>query len=347
MKALIVLRQNTAQWPSKMGSSGHPVMIPFCNKPLLEYLVDFMVLSRCDSIVINMETPDPRIEDYFGNGERFGICISYTAIEKGESIDEILDTNNIWTRCTSFPLVVFDGLFFVHYDKSLFDSDWIKSLDTGLLASCSSGNLLIAPKDSNLRNISSAKTDIPFSLSNLETLDDYFRITMEILDAEQDHYVLPGYKQTRQIVFGKNVKISRNVQITPPVILGNNIKLLDNVSVGPHAVVGNNVILDEQSEAKNSIILSSTYIGEGLHLSCKIVGGKRLISLPRGDMLEIEDKSLVSVLPEVSESPLENAGVRMGQFFKNIWQSLKHKLTGSPGQWAVQQVNGKDSHAEK
>lgn len=298
MKALIVIRNDNLQWFAPLNLRSHPAMLPICNKPLLEYLVDFMVLNRCESISINMEEAVPKIEDYFGNGERWGTCISYKTIKNGADIDRIIDDNNIYSHSSSFPLIVFDGLFFIHYDKFEFNSKWIQSLDTGLLTSCDSGSLLIVPTVKSLRNVSTTKTGIPFSLSKLADLDDYYMLNMEILEAEQKHYVLPGYKESKDIILGKSVRIGKNVAITPPVILGDNVNLLDNVRIGPHSVVGPNVILDENNAVEKSIVWPNTYVGKGLKLYKKIVDGNRIIDIEKKDIVEIEDAALFSVLPE-------------------------------------------------
>lgn len=303
MKAIIILRQDKRQWTEPLFPNVHPAMVPVCNKPLLEYLIDFMVLSRCKSISIHMETPSGQIQDYFGNGERFGIRMSYWTTEKGATIDTIIDENDLYADGSSFPLIIIDGLFFIHYDKSNFNLAWIQDLDTGILASCSSGNMFIAPSLRDLRNISRVKPGIPFSLSTLKNLDDLYWITMEILGAEQKHYVLPGYQEISEIISGKNVRMGSGVNIKPPVILGNNVKIQDNVCLGPHAVVGNNVILDENSTLEKSILFSNTYVGSGLVIFEKIVNGDKMMDIKTKNILKIDDKALFSVLsgpPEFS-----------------------------------------------
>lgn len=298
MKAIIILRQDKKKWVESLGFNCHPAMVPICNKPLLEYLVDFMVLSQCNSIAINMENPSHKIQDYFGDGERFGTCISYKSINSEEGIGHIIESNDIYSYCSSFPLIVLDGLFFVHYDKLEFNAAWTRALDTGVLASCNTGNLLIVPNIQHLRNLSRINQGIPFSLSKMENIDDFVRINMEILDAEQEHYILPGYRQSQKINSGKNIEIGKNVKITPPVILGNNVRLQDNVRVGPHTVIGHNVILDERSSVNRSVVLSSTYIGKNLQVSKKIIDGKKVINALNKDILEVDDQSLFSDLPD-------------------------------------------------
>ncbi len=320
MKAIIILRHDKIKWMGPLSFNSHPAMVPICNKPLLEYLVDFMVLTQCDSISINMEKPSSEIQEYFGDGERFGTCISYQSINSGDDIEKIIEDNNIYSYCSSFPLIVMDGLFFIHYDKSAFNVDWTRNLDTGVLASCNSGNLLIVPNVKNLRNFSRVNPGIPFALSKMENIDDYFRINMEILDAEQNHYVLPGYREFQKINFGKNVRSGKNVKIEPPVILGNNVRLQNNVRIGPHAVIGQNVILDEKSHVNRSVVLSNTYIGKDLKVSKKTLAGNKIINMQNRDILEVDDNSLFSILPKTLE-------FSSGTTFRKLINRIKDSIT--------------------
>lgn len=318
MKAIIVLREDQTKWLRSYFPSAHPAMVPICNKPLLEYILDFIILSKCSHMIICLEASGSDIKAYFENGARWGIHISYCRIEPDEIIDGIIKKNMGESALENFPLLLMDGIFFIHYDKSDFKVQWEHFTDAGLLVSCISGNLLIAATDQELKNISSVRTGIPFALSEIESLDDLFRLNMEILEAEQSHYVLPGYRESESIVYGKNVKAGANVKILPPVIIGNDVRLQDDVSIGPYAVIGHNVIVDEKSEVEKSVILPNTYIGQALHLTRKVVDKKRIISYPRGIALDIEDPSLFSFLPPNSDQIFKGAGRGIKAVLKKV-----------------------------
>jgi len=243
-----------------------------------------------------------------------GAYLSQFLLEKGYTVHGIKRR-----YCSSFPLIVLDGLFFIHYDKSEFNVDWTNTLDTGVLASCNSGSLLIAPNLQNLRNFSRVQPGVPFSLSKIENIDDYYRLNMEILDAEQKHYVLPGYKESQKINFGKNIRIGKNVKIEPPVTLGNNVRLQDNTCVGSHTVIGQNVILDEKSYVDRSVVLSNTYIGKGLEISKKILDGNKIINVKNKQILEVDDNSLFSILPST-------LNLSFGSTIKNLQKRLKNSV---------------------
>ncbi len=325
MKALIILRDNTEKSLKELFTQSHPAMVPICNKPLLEYWVDFSVLNRCGSIRVILESSSKEFDDYFGNGERWGIDISYSEIPLGKGIDEIIRENSEW--CSDTPLIIMDGLFFIHYNQSDFKVEWSESSDAGLLLSCNTGSLLMAQNVQGLKNISRAPSGFLFSLSEFEGVDDLLRISMEVLAAEQDHYVLPGYRENNSSMFGKNISLGTGVDIRPPVIIGNDVKIRDNVIIGPRAVIGNNVIVDQDACVKDSVLMPNTYTGQGLQVERKLVNGNRVFSPSLGTHLEVNDDAIFSILPErlpVSIGSIRHRCYRWGKMLLEFMtQTLK------------------------
>ncbi len=330
MKAIIIIRENKLEWLSSLFPLIHPAMVPLCNKPLIEYLVEFMVLSQCESISINTEDPGHDIKEYFEDGDRWGVSISYETIEPFESIDSIISKNNVYHGGDNFPLIVSDGLFFIHYNQENFTLALDKTYDAGLFANCSSGSLLIASSDKHLRNISSANSKVTFMLSGLESLDDIFDLAMEILDAEQKHYTLTGYKELEQIIYGKNVRFGSNIDIRPPAIIGNNVIIHDNVVLGPYVVIGHNVIIGTKSEVEKSVVTSNTYIGPGMELNKKLVNGNKIFSMPGGGVCEVDDKGFYSFLLPASKPSESSTGNRIKILFKQflglLFKKQKHQI---------------------
>ncbi len=58
-------------------------MLPLGNKPLLEYLVDWLIASKeIDEIILCVSYLHRAIEDYFEDGTRFGVDIKYARSER-------------------------------------------------------------------------------------------------------------------------------------------------------------------------------------------------------------------------------------------------------------------------
>src|SRR3989344_8253973 len=64
-------------------------MVPVAGKPVLEHLVRVCVSADITDIVISLNTNQAVIEEYFGNGERFGGRISYAYEETASDEDKL------------------------------------------------------------------------------------------------------------------------------------------------------------------------------------------------------------------------------------------------------------------
>ena len=53
-------------------------MVPLLGKPLMEYLIEHLVRNGVTQIMVNTSHLAPRIEDYFGDGRRFGVQLGYS-----------------------------------------------------------------------------------------------------------------------------------------------------------------------------------------------------------------------------------------------------------------------------
>src|SRR5512139_612865 len=53
-------------------------MIPILGKPVMEYLIEHMARYGVDEIMVNVAYKHYKIENYFGNGSRWGVNIGYS-----------------------------------------------------------------------------------------------------------------------------------------------------------------------------------------------------------------------------------------------------------------------------
>ena len=68
-------------------------MIPILQKPVMEFLVELLRQHGFDQIMVNVSHLADVIENYFRDGQKFGVQIAYSfegRIEEGEMIGEAL-----------------------------------------------------------------------------------------------------------------------------------------------------------------------------------------------------------------------------------------------------------------
>ncbi len=294
MNAIIILREtHTAQFRGFFPKT-HPALIPVCNKPLLDYLIDFTVLNGSNRISLVLEDPDPSIPLRYGNGDRWGISISYETISAGTAVDRIINTHqDIWKNT---PVMVMDGFFFIHYNQNgpaiLLD----RKTPTGFLAGCATGSLILTHSLDRIRNLSKAPTDLPFALAGMEGLGDLYAVSMEIMGAQQAHYVLPGYKQDNRIIQGKNVIIHPKADLRGPVILGDHTRIREDAEIGPYAVLGDRVMIDKGSQIRQAMVCPNSYVGRNLNLHHSIANQTRIFNAGLNSTDRITDPTRLSSL---------------------------------------------------
>jgi len=88
-------------------------MIPFAGKPLLEHIIKLLAQHGFDELIINLYHLPEVIQDYFGDGSKWNVHISYS-LE-----DELLGTAGAVRKVMNF----FDEPFLVYYGDNLTNFD--------------------------------------------------------------------------------------------------------------------------------------------------------------------------------------------------------------------------------
>lgn len=105
-------------------------MIPILQKPVMEFLVELLRKHGFDQIMVNVSHLAKEIENYFRDGQRFGVNIAYSfegRIEDGNLIGEALGSAGGMRRIQDF-YPYFDDTFIVLCGDALIDLDLTKAL---------------------------------------------------------------------------------------------------------------------------------------------------------------------------------------------------------------------------
>lgn len=100
-------------------------MIPLLGKPVMEYLVEQLAAHQFKDIMVNVSHLPKSIENYFGNGQRWGVNIGYSfegRIEKGKVVGMPLGSAGGIKRIHEFG-GFFDDTFLVVCGDAIFDLD--------------------------------------------------------------------------------------------------------------------------------------------------------------------------------------------------------------------------------
>jgi len=291
MKGLIIIKEERCHWLRELVPACHPAMVSLCNKPLLEYLLEFTILCGVDQVRFVFDSPDASIEKYFASGSRWGVEISYSLIKKDDNVDDSLKKNSGFSD--GVPLVILDGFFFIRFNQN---SDYGELCTPGAgitEMSCETGAIRFRQESGSPETLKVTEEQ-DLSIHCLTEINDLFNLSMDILSHDAHRYILPGYNNEEGVYLGRNVTIAKNAKTTKPILLGNNVQLGKGTEIGPGAIIGNNVIIDSGTLITNSIILDNTYIGADLTINEKIVHSNMAISMESGKGFRFVDQHLLS-----------------------------------------------------
>ncbi len=276
-------------------------LLPLGNRPLLEYWLEWCSDMHIRDIRLVLDDGAKLIEDYVGNGESWGLQVTY-GFHRNQN-----DPVNFLKRFSSDDLA--QGLLYLAGPAFPRKND-LHSLHPESGTTCAYINqgraLCVLSRDPVFLD-AWIKGKIDFTLHQLglfeslgreivplESLKDLYEINMSLVQGEVQKYLRPGYYFKDNVTIGYNVITPPTATLTSPLIVGNDCRIGPMTSIGPNAVVGNHVMIDRQSEISDSVILNGTFIGRGMEIRSKIVTGNTVIDPYSQAVVIIPDPWMVS-----------------------------------------------------
>ena len=265
MKTIIITKELNYPWLHDILPGRHPLLVPLCNKPFIEFLIDFSILAGSNAIRIISEETINDVERFCEKGDRWGIDISYANSLPSDSLNKILEKNSRF--CSDQRIMIISNILFIHYNKNADYRSFFASLPSGDVLGFGKRTLSLTGSPVASKN---SQYTPPLSTVVLESAGQYYKLANDLLQNRLSHYVLPGYSNEAECYIGRNVIIQKSAKIVKPVIIGNNVQILAGSVIGPAAIIGSNVIVDRQSTVSSSIVMDNTFIGEQLEVEGKI-----------------------------------------------------------------------------
>ena len=301
MKTLIIFKEKEYAWIREFFPTRHPLLTPICNKPLLSYWVDFAIHCGSREIRLVSDGPTSELENWFGDGGRWGVELTYSPIRETDGLEDTLQKNSRF--CLETRLLVMQGCFFLINDKNTDYTQFMHSSPPGDILTCATGRILIRDTAPTVEPVS-AEAPSPLTLVSLRSMDDLHQLSLQILASHAHQYVLPGYNNEAGIHIGRNVMIAKSAQLKPPVMIGDHVQIQKGAVIGPDVVIGDHVIIDDYSRVRRSLILDKTYVGGHLDLDRKVVYRRMLVDPQQETVVNMEDPQLFAEVDKKSDRAL-------------------------------------------
>ena len=301
MKALIQCG-GRPEWVGELGQPAWP-LLPAGNRPLLEYWMELCVAMGIREVKLLLGDGAEFVEAYAGEGERWGLSISYGFLREGQPAALYLRRSPaLWREgllfvgAPVFPRRLREGWTF----SGPVETPWVARDSRGgvvcavlppgpaLDAFCASGEWSDAAEGSF--------EGAGLAMELVDSVRDYYELNMRLVRGEVVRYLSPGYYAADGSYVGYNVVLPPAAKAEPPLMVGNDCRLAPLSRVGPDVVMGSRVVVDSQSTLARCVVLDGTYVGRGLEIDGKIVAGRRLVDPESGAAIDVADPWLLAEL---------------------------------------------------
>ena len=299
--------------------TGPKQLLPIANKPMSQYCIESMKDAGVTEIaVIIGGVGSNKVREYYGNGERFNVKISYIEQDSPKGIAHAIGL------CQNFigndKFLVFLGDNIIHKNINDFSNEFLNSDDDASILLCEVENpsrfgiadmkngkitkIMEKPKDPPTNY---AVTGIYFLTSKIfriiENLKPSWRNELEITDALQillseknkiSYHIITDYWKdtgTPEDILDASKKILENkksyfygektgdVILIGSVLVGKNTKISGNSQITGPAIIGENCILENVCIGPNSSIGDNTKITQS-NIENSIVMSNCIINSP-------------------------------------------------------------------
>jgi len=279
-------------------------LLTVAGKMVIEHTLEALVEANLRQAHIILSSYAEQVKDVLGNGERWGMRLTYSTSRAEEPTLQQLAA--LQKQPTAPFLIVRADIIrssqisnFLEQVNSLTDQ-CVQALfngDNAYMMLCSDAQ----HSDLNCLDWLSkrvAKTTVNLSgaVATLYSLADYHQANLNAAAGRIPNLLIPGRQTALGLTQGRNTQVYPQSLKQGIALIGSNCHLQPSVELRGDVVIADNVIIDHQANIESSVILPHTYIGELVELRNAIVRGNDLIRVDNGTILKISDSFLLADL---------------------------------------------------
>jgi hypothetical protein len=275
-------------------------LLPLDGRPLLQRAVETLVRAGVSHINVLAASGGDAVRAFLGDGERWGVTLSYLQRRDDERIADLARRSGItaeqrYLLASAASVPLFDreraqNLAGLSYAGGAWVwqqagrerwTGWAGVAGSWLLTSH-------APADSTglASAIMGSSTVIRFVVERpLQCARP-----VDLLAAHRAVLDSAGSERGP----GRGSRIHPSARLLGPVSIGRNVQIGPRAVVGPHASIGDDAILAADTAVADAIVAPGTYVGRGLELRHGIACGERYANARLDVVLELREPELLS-----------------------------------------------------
>jgi len=282
--------------------TGPKQLLPIANKPMSQYCIESIKEAGITDIVIIIGGIGAnKVREYYGNGENFGVNITYVEQDEPRGIAHAIRLCKEFVNNEKFLVFLGDNIiqkpirnFVENFNKSDYDATVLLcEVDNPSrfgIADVENKKIVKITEKPKKPTSNLAVTGIylltPLIFEVIDNLKPSWRNELEITDAldnllKQNNNI--GYETitdywkdtgTPEDILNANRQVLENIcnqTNRNPSIIGKNCKIDKSASIGPNVSIGDDTIISSDVVIENSIIMSGCKIDGGLNIKDSII----------------------------------------------------------------------------
>jgi len=279
--------------------TGPKQLLPIANKPMSEYCVESIKeVGITDIAIIIGGLGSNKVKEYYGNGENFGVNITYIEQDEPRGIAHAIRLCKEFVNNEKFLVFLGDNIiqkpiadFVESFNKSDYDAIVLLcEVDNPSrfgIADVKNEKIVKITEKPKKPTSNLAVTGIylltPLIFEVIDNLKPSWRNELEITDAldnllKQNDNI--GYETitdywkdtgTPEDILNANRQVLEHIGNQTGSIIGKNCEIDESASIGPNVSIGDNTIISSDVVIENSIIMSGCIIDGGLNIKNSII----------------------------------------------------------------------------
>ena len=282
--------------------TGPKQLLPIANKPMSEYCIESIKEAGITDIAIIIGgLGSNKVKEYYGNGENFGVNITYIEQDEPRGIAHAIRLCKEFVNNEKFLVFLGDNIiqkpitdFVENFNKSDYDATVLLcEVDNPSrfgIADVENEKIVKITEKPKKPTSNLAVTGIylltPLIFEVIDNLKPSWRNELEITDAldnllKQNDNI--GYETitdywkdtgTPEDILNANRQVLEHICNQTggnPSIIGKNCKIDESASIGPNVSIGDDTIISSDVVIENSIIMSGCKIDGGLNIKDSII----------------------------------------------------------------------------
>ena len=264
--------------------------LPIMGKPFLHHLLGYIARLGAKHLAIFLSDNAEKFEQFIGDGERWGITVTYHLVKRGVSVRERVaksspfsgDEPVLWCNARYLPCLkethLKDPARFLTRENE--DTGWFYSNATD----------------------PSSLPSTPLEALCVADAKAYLKTVENVLSRNGGTLIVLGKELREGVWVGAGTKMHPSCTIIAPVYIGSQVNLGENTVIGPRCEIGNGCIIDDGSSIIESSVLSGSYVGKNLEVRRCVVNQNTIFNVALDSAYVASDAILTSSVEQEERS---------------------------------------------